>query len=58
MSVTIEQVKMDTKRVANRLKHRVVMADSLIVEIENANEQLVSMRHVIFLSTPNLLWSN
>lgn len=46
MSVTIEQIKMDSKRMANRLKHRVVMADSLIVEIEGVNEQLESMRQV------------
>lgn len=44
MSVTFEQIILDAKRVANRLKDREALGDSLLLETEAINKQMESMR--------------
>lgn len=44
MSVTFEQIILDAKRIANRLKDREVLGDSLLLESESVNKQIESMR--------------
>lgn len=44
MSITLEQIILDAKRVANRLKDREALGDSLLVETESVNKQIESMR--------------
>ncbi|XP_058831076.1 FGFR1 oncogene partner 2 homolog [Topomyia yanbarensis] len=44
MSVTFEQIILDAKRVANRLKDREALGDSLLLETESVNKQMESMR--------------
>ncbi|XP_058464074.1 FGFR1 oncogene partner 2 homolog isoform X2 [Malaya genurostris] len=44
MSVTFEQIILDAKRVANRLKDREALGDSLLLETESVNKQIESMR--------------
>lgn len=46
MSITLEQIILDAKRVASRLKDREAFGDMLLVETEGVNKQLESMRHV------------
>lgn len=49
MSVSVDQLITDSKKIANRLKSRVAMADSLMAETEAINDQLESMRQVFCL---------
>lgn len=44
MSVTFEQIILDAKRIANRLKDREALGDSLLLESESVNKQIESMR--------------
>lgn len=44
MSVTFEQIILDAKRIANRLKDREALGDSLLLETESVNKQIESMR--------------
>lgn len=44
MSVTFEQIILDAKRIANRLKDREALGDSLLLETESVNKQVESMR--------------
>ncbi|XP_053685460.1 FGFR1 oncogene partner 2 homolog [Sabethes cyaneus] len=44
MSLTFEQIILDAKRVANRLKDREALGDSLLLETEAINKQMESMR--------------
>lgn len=50
MSVTIEQIILDVKRVCNKLKDREALGDSLIVETETVNKQVEAMKEVSRLS--------
>ena len=49
MSITIQQIILDAKRIAKRLKDRELLGDSLIVDTESVNKQIESMRTVIFV---------
>uniref|UniRef100_A0A2M4AR32 Uncharacterized protein n=1 Tax=Anopheles triannulatus TaxID=58253 RepID=A0A2M4AR32_9DIPT len=44
MSVTFEQIILDAKRIANRLKDREALGDALLLESESVNKQIESMR--------------
>lgn len=44
MSVTIEQIILDVKRVCNKLKDREALGDSLLVETETVNKQIEAMK--------------
>ncbi|XP_055597807.1 FGFR1 oncogene partner 2 homolog [Uranotaenia lowii] len=44
MEVTLEQMILDARRVANRLKDREALGDSLLLESESVNKQIESMR--------------
>lgn len=44
MSVTFEQIILDAKRIASRLKDREALGDSLLLESESVNKQIESMR--------------
>lgn len=44
MSITFEQIILDAKRIANRLKDREALGDSLLLESESVNKQIESMR--------------
>lgn len=44
MSVTIEQIILDVKRVCNKLKDREALGDSLIVDTESVNKQVEAMK--------------
>uniref|UniRef100_U5EVB1 Protein aael aael003544 aedes aegypti n=1 Tax=Corethrella appendiculata TaxID=1370023 RepID=U5EVB1_9DIPT len=44
MSITFEQIILDAKRIANRLKDREALGDSILLESENVNKQMESMR--------------
>lgn len=46
MAITVEQIILDAKRIANRLKDREALGDSLLVESDNVNKQIESMRNV------------
>lgn len=46
MSVTIEQIILDVKRVCSKLKDREALGDSLIVETETVNKQVEAMKEV------------
>lgn len=52
MSISIEQIILDAKRVANRLKDREALSDSLLVETEAINKQLETMRQVFSKHLP------
>lgn len=53
MSVTIEQIVLDLKRVCIKQKDREALGDSLISETESVNKQIEAMKEVEFLT-----WSN
>ncbi|XP_052869685.1 FGFR1 oncogene partner 2 homolog [Anopheles cruzii] len=44
MSITFEQIILDAKRIANRLKDREALGDALLLESETVNKQIESMR--------------
>ncbi|XP_053669745.1 FGFR1 oncogene partner 2 homolog [Anopheles nili] len=44
MSVTFEQIILDAKRIANRLKDREALGDALLLESESVNKHIESMR--------------
>jgi len=44
MSVTIEQIILDVKRVCNKLKDREALGDSILVETETVNKQIEAMK--------------
>uniref|UniRef100_A0AAG5DJT5 FGFR1 oncogene partner 2 homolog n=1 Tax=Anopheles atroparvus TaxID=41427 RepID=A0AAG5DJT5_ANOAO len=44
MSVTFEQIILDARRIANRLKDREALGDALLLESESVNKQIESMR--------------
>lgn len=44
MSVTIEQIILDVKRVCNKLKDREALQDAIIVDSETVNKQLEAMK--------------
>uniref|UniRef100_A0A182K2X9 FGFR1 oncogene partner 2 homolog n=1 Tax=Anopheles christyi TaxID=43041 RepID=A0A182K2X9_9DIPT len=44
MSVTFEQIIIDAKRIANRLKDREALGDALLLESESVNKHIESMR--------------
>lgn len=46
MSVSIEQIILDVKRVCNKLKDREQLSDALIVETESVNKQVEAMKEV------------
>lgn len=48
MSVTIEQIVLDLKRVCSKQKDREALGDSLIAETESVNKQLEAMKEVCF----------
>lgn len=47
MSVTIEQIVLDLKRVCIKQKDREALGDSLISETESVNKQIEAMKEVI-----------
>lgn len=46
MSITLEQIVLDAKRIANRLKDREPFCDAILNETENISKQIESMREV------------
>ena len=44
--LTFEQIILDAKRIANRLKDREALGDSLLLETDSVNKQMESMRQV------------
>lgn len=44
MAITIDQIILDAKRVASRLKDREALGDSLLVETDKVNKQIKSQR--------------
>jgi len=46
MSITLEKLVLDAKRISNRLNDKLILGDSLINEIEFVNEQLKTLRNV------------
>lgn len=47
MSISIEQMIIDAKRLANRLKEKEALADALTNDTERINYQIESMRQVL-----------
>lgn len=47
MSISIEQMIIDAKRLANRLKEKEALADALTNDTERINYQIESMRQVM-----------
>lgn len=47
MSISIEQMIIDAKRLANRLKEKEALADALTNDTERINYQIESMHQVI-----------
>jgi hypothetical protein len=45
-SIGIEKILIDAKRIAERLKDREAISDSLLVDTENVNKQVESMKQV------------
>lgn len=52
MSVTIEQIVLDLKRVCIKQKDREALGDSLISETESVNKQIEAMKEVDFYLDP------
>lgn len=52
MSVTIEQIILDVKRVCNKQKDREALGDSIIVETESVNKHVEAMKEVSGLPPP------
>jgi hypothetical protein len=46
MSLTFEQIILDAKRIANRLKDSETLGDSLLIDSIDINKQMESMRQV------------
>lgn len=57
MSITIQQIITDAKRLASRLKERDVVADVLLNETHAINKKIDAMKQVrIYLLCPNGLY--
>jgi SIKE family len=44
--MSIEKILLDAKRIAERLKDREAMSDALLVDTDNVNKQVESMKQV------------
>lgn len=49
MSLTIQQIILDAKRLAGRLKERETEADALLTETQTAYRQIHTMKQVIIM---------
>lgn len=47
MSLTVEKVISDAKRMASRLKERNLMADQMIIEASHVAEEIEALRQVL-----------